>query len=51
MYLSSIFKKIEQENPDITMLSFTDDIDFLASVKTVKNIQKTLTETGDLAVK
>ena len=51
MYLSNIFKKIEQENPNIKALSFADDIDFLVSGKTVENIQKVLTETGDLAVK
>ena len=38
MYLSNIFKKIEQENSDITTLSFTDDIDFLIPEKTVENI-------------
>ena len=38
MYLSSIFEKIEQENPDITTLSFVDDIDFLASGKIVEDI-------------
>ena len=51
MYLSSIFKKIEQENPDITTLSFVDDIGFLTPEKTVEDIQKALTKTGDLAVK
>ena len=51
MYLNSIFKKIEQENPDIITLFFTDDIDFLVSEKTVENIQKALTETEDLAIK
>ena len=51
MYLSSIFEKIEQENPDITALSFADDIGFLAPGKTVEDIQKALTEAGDLAVK
>ena len=50
MYLSSIFQKIEQENLDITTLSFADDIDFLVPRKTVKNIQKTLTKTRDLAI-
>ena len=51
MYLSNIFKTIEQENPDITVLSFADDIDFLAPGKTVEDIQKALTEAGDLAIK
>ena len=51
MYLSGIFEKIEQENSDITALSFADDIDFLTSEKTIENIQKALTETEDLAVK
>lgn len=51
MYLSGIFDKIEQENLDITALSFVDDISFLAPEKTVKDIQKVLTKAGDLAVK
>ena len=51
MYLSNIFEKIEQENSDITTLSFTDDIDFLTLEKTVEDIQKALTEAEDLAVK
>ena len=51
MYLSNIFKKIEQENPDIAMLSFVDDIDFLVLGKTIKDIQKTLTEAANLAIK
>ena len=38
MYLSNIFKKLEQENLDIIVLSFVDDIDFLTSEKTVENI-------------
>ena len=51
MYLSNIFKKIKQENSDITALFFVDDVDFLVPGKTVKDIQKTLTEARDLAVK
>ena len=51
MYLSDIFEKIEQENSDVTTLSFVDDIGFLTPEKTVENIQKALTETGDLAIK
>ena len=51
MYLSGIFEKIEQENPDITALSFADDIGFLAPGKTVEDIQKALSQAGDLAVK
>ena len=43
MYLKNIFKKIKQENPDITVISFVDDIDFLTSEKTVEDIQKALT--------
>ena len=35
---NDIFKKIKQENLDITTLSFTDDIDFLILEKTVENI-------------
>ena len=38
MYLNSIFEKIEQENWDVTVLSFIDDIDFLTSEKTIKDI-------------
>ena len=33
------------------MLSFTDDIDFLTSENTIEDIQKALTEAGDLAIK
>ena len=51
IYLSGIFDKIEQENPDITALSFADDIAFLAPGKTVKDIQDALTNAGELAVK
>ena len=50
MYLNNIFNKIEQENLDITALSFADDIGFLASGKTVEDIQNSLTKAGDLAV-
>ena len=38
IYLSGIFNRIEQENPDIITLSFTDDIAFLAPGKSVEDI-------------
>ena len=38
IYLSGIFNKIEEQNPEITALSFADDIAFLAPEKTVKDI-------------
>ena len=50
IYLSNIFKKIDQENLDTTTLSFVNDINFLIFGKTVEDIQKVLTETRDLAV-
>jgi Reverse transcriptase (RNA-dependent DNA polymerase) len=46
IYLSGIFNKIEKQNPEIIALSFADDIAFLASNKTVKDIQDALTNAG-----
>ena len=51
IYLSGIFDKIEQENPEIIALSFADDIAFLAPEKTVEEVQNSLMEAGELAVK
>jgi retron-type reverse transcriptase len=49
IYLSGIFNKIEEQNPDITALSFTDDIAFLAPGKTVKDIQEALSNAREQA--
>jgi hypothetical protein len=38
IYLSEIFEKIKEQNPEIIALSFIDDIAFLALRKTVKDI-------------
>jgi hypothetical protein len=46
IYLSGIFDRIEEQNPEITALSFADDIAFLAPGKTVKDIQDALTNAG-----
>ena len=51
IYLSEIFDKIEQENSNITALSFTDNIAFLTPEKIVEEVQNSLTEAGELAVK
>jgi retron-type reverse transcriptase len=50
IYLSRIFDKIEEQNPEITALSFIDDIAFLASRKTVKDIQNVLSNAGEQAI-
>jgi adenine/guanine phosphoribosyltransferase-like PRPP-binding protein len=50
IYLSGIFDKIEEQNPEITALLFIDDIAFLASGKTVKDIQDALTNAGEQAI-
>jgi Reverse transcriptase (RNA-dependent DNA polymerase)/Endonuclease-reverse transcriptase len=50
IYLSGIFDKIEEQNPEITALSFADDIAFLAPGKTVKDIQDALTNAGEQAI-
>jgi retron-type reverse transcriptase len=46
IYLSGIFDKIEEQNPEIITLSFVDDIAFLAPGKIVKDIQDALTNAG-----
>jgi retron-type reverse transcriptase len=38
IYLSGIFEKIKEQNPEIIALLFVDDIAFLAPGKTVKDI-------------
>ena len=50
IYLSGIFEKIEEQNLEITALSFADDIGFLAPGKTVKDIQDALTKAGEQAI-
>jgi Reverse transcriptase (RNA-dependent DNA polymerase) len=50
IYLSGIFDKIEEQNPEITALSFIDDIVFLAPRKTVKDIQDALSNAGEQAI-
>jgi Reverse transcriptase (RNA-dependent DNA polymerase) len=50
IYLSGIFEKIEEQNPEIIALSFADDIAFLAPGKTVKDIQDALTNAGEQAI-
>jgi retron-type reverse transcriptase len=50
IYLSRIFDKIEEQNPDITALSFTDNITFLAPRKTVKDIQEALSNAREQAI-
>jgi hypothetical protein len=48
--LSGIFNKIEEQNPEITALSFADNIAFLAPGKTVKDIQDALVNVGKQAI-
>jgi Reverse transcriptase (RNA-dependent DNA polymerase) len=50
IYLSGIFNKIEEQNPEIIALSFVDDIAFLASRKTVKDIQDVLSNAEEQAI-
>jgi retron-type reverse transcriptase len=50
IYLSEIFEKIEEQNPEIIALSFADDIAFLALGQTVKDIQDALTNAGEQAI-
>jgi retron-type reverse transcriptase len=38
IYLSGIFDRIEEQNPEMITLSFIDDIAFLAPEKIVKDI-------------
>jgi retron-type reverse transcriptase len=47
IYLSGIFNRIEEQNPEIIALSFVDDIAFLAPGKTFKDIQDALTNVGE----
>lgn len=50
IYLSDIFNKIEQENPDIIVLSFIDNVDFLVVDKIVKDIKDILIKVEELVV-
>jgi Reverse transcriptase (RNA-dependent DNA polymerase) len=50
IYLSGIFDRIEEQNPEIRVLSFINDITFLAPGKIVKDIQDTLTNAGEQAI-
>jgi retron-type reverse transcriptase len=50
IYLSGIFDRIEEQNPERITLSFTDDIVFLAPGKIVKDIQDALTNAGEQAI-
>jgi hypothetical protein len=50
IYLSGIFDKIEEQNPEITALFFIDNIAFLAFRKTVKDIQDALSNAGEQAI-
>jgi uncharacterized protein YoxC len=50
IYLSRIFKKIEEQNPEIIALSFINDIIFLILGKTVKDIQDALTNAEEQVI-
>jgi retron-type reverse transcriptase len=50
IYLSRIFNRIEEQNPEIIILSFIDDIAFLAPGKIVKDIQDALTNVEEQTI-
>jgi retron-type reverse transcriptase len=50
IYLSSVFNNIEARIPEITALSFADDIALLAPGKTIKEIQSSLAIAGEEAI-
>ena len=51
IYISGIFEQVEKELPEIVSLSFVDDLGFIASGTSVKEIAKALGKVGNLVVK
>lgn len=50
IYLSGVFNSIEARIPEITALSFADDIALLAPGKTIEEIQRSLAIAGEEAI-
>jgi Reverse transcriptase (RNA-dependent DNA polymerase) len=50
IYLNGVFNSIEARIPEITALSFADDIALLAPEKTIKEIQESLAIAGEEAI-
>jgi retron-type reverse transcriptase len=50
IYFNGVFNSIEARIPEITALSFADDIALLAPGKTIKEIQEALAITGEEAI-
>jgi len=50
IYLSGVFNSIEERIPEITPLSFADNIALLAPGKTIEEIQRSLAIAGEEAI-
>ena len=50
IYISGVFEQVEKELPEIVSLSFVDDLGFIASGTSVKEIAKALEKVGNLIV-
>lgn len=50
IYIRGIFSKIEEQLPDITCLSFIDDLGFLIADRSISKIAKTLEKVGQIAL-
>ena len=48
IYISGVFEQVEKEPPGIVLLSFVDDLGFIASGLSVKEIANTLEKVGRL---
>lgn len=50
IYISGVFEQVEKELPEIVSLSFVDDLGFIASETSVKEIAKVLEKVSNLIV-
>ena len=50
IYISGVFEQVEKELPELVSLSFVDDLGFIASRTSVKEIAKALGKFGKLVV-
>ena len=50
IYISGVFLEIERQVPDITCLSFMDDLGFLVAGKSIPEIKKSLEKAGKITL-
>lgn len=51
LYISGVFEQVERQLPEVMSLSFVDDLGFIASGKSIKEISNTLEKVGKIVLK